>query len=125
MMQVLKLVYIAHGWMLALHEHPLIRDRIEAWQYGPVIPLLYKKLRHFRSNPVKKIKVYKKEHLDSDEMAMIRMIYDLYGHLSALKLSSITHKAGSPWDLTYERGSFGIPISNDLIQSHYESLMDE
>ena len=54
LIQVLKLFYTAHGWMRALHERPLVRDRIEAWQYGPVIPSLHNRLRHFRSNPVKK-----------------------------------------------------------------------
>ena len=39
-MQVLKLAYIAHGWMLALYHRPLIGDGIEAWTYGPIIPVL-------------------------------------------------------------------------------------
>ena len=34
--QLMKLAYIAHGWMLALYQRPLITDRIEAWKYGPV-----------------------------------------------------------------------------------------
>ena len=33
-MQLLKLVYIAHGWRLGLYGKPLIRDEIQAWQYG-------------------------------------------------------------------------------------------
>ncbi len=38
---MLKLVYIAHGWTLALLDRPLIMSTIEAWRYGPVIPVLY------------------------------------------------------------------------------------
>ena len=37
-MQLLKLVFIAHGWCLGLLGRHLIKDSIEAWQYGPVIP---------------------------------------------------------------------------------------
>lgn len=37
-MQLVKLTYIAHGWSLALHEKGLFKNKIEAWQYGPVIP---------------------------------------------------------------------------------------
>ena len=40
-MRVLKLVYMAHGWTLAVLNRPLIMDRIEAWEYGPVIPTVY------------------------------------------------------------------------------------
>lgn len=32
-MQVLKLVYLAHGWSLAWFGRPLIRDDVEAWDY--------------------------------------------------------------------------------------------
>ena len=37
-MQVLKLVYYCHAWMLGLYGRPLIRQPIEAWRYGPVVP---------------------------------------------------------------------------------------
>ncbi len=29
------------------------------------------------------------------------------------------HASGTPWALTYEPGSFGIVIPNDLIEDHY------
>ncbi|MBV9510077.1 MAG: DUF4065 domain-containing protein, partial [Caulobacteraceae bacterium] len=51
-MQLLKLVYIAHGWMLGLAGRPLIRDEVQAWQYGPVIPPLYNAVRSYRRDPV-------------------------------------------------------------------------
>ena len=51
-MQLLKLVYIAHGWSLGLYGLPLVRDEIQAWQYGPVIPNLYNRIRNYRSLPI-------------------------------------------------------------------------
>ena len=38
--QVLKLVYIAHGWSLALLGKPLIGDEIQAWQFAERTALL-------------------------------------------------------------------------------------
>lgn len=128
-MQLLKLVYIAHGWMLGIYNRPLVKDRVEAWQYGPVIPALYKQIRKYRSNPVSaKIKTglgSKDDTLDDDERDIIRQVYDVYGEMSGPRLSRITHASGTPWDLTYEKGSFGLEISNDLIEDHYEQLAEQ
>ena len=41
-LKIQKLVYIAHGWYLAIKGEPLVGDEYaEAWQYGPVFPSLY------------------------------------------------------------------------------------
>jgi len=51
-LQLLKLVYIANGWSLALNGDPIVHESAEAWTYGPVIPMLYRSIRHHRSAPV-------------------------------------------------------------------------
>ncbi len=51
-MHVQKLVYFAHGWFLALKREPLVRERVEAWDYGPVIRQLYDAFRSFGSRPI-------------------------------------------------------------------------
>ena len=43
--QLIKLVFILHGRTLAALNQHLIFDRIEAWRYGPVIPVLYHELK--------------------------------------------------------------------------------
>ena len=51
-MQLLKLVYIAHGTMLGKYSMPLINDKVEAWKYGPVIKPLYDAIKTYRNEPV-------------------------------------------------------------------------
>lgn len=121
-MQVLKLVYIAHGWMLGLYGRPLIKDRIEAWQYGPVIPRLYDEVRRFGSQPVAFPIGAAQESFTEQEADVIKQVYKLYGQKSGIELSRLTHQSGSPWDQTYEPGSFGLTISNDLIEDHYRQM---
>ena len=41
-MKVQKLVYIAHGFTLAMCDEPLISSHVHAFQWGPVIPVLTK-----------------------------------------------------------------------------------
>jgi hypothetical protein len=119
-MQLLKLVYIAHGWMLGLYSRPLIDDPIEAWKYGPVIPKLYQAIRHFRDKPVTEITGAPVEELSDNEENIIQETYEKYGHFSAVKLSSITHLPDTPWKKTMDLGFNR--ISDDLIYDYYSEL---
>ena len=123
-MQLIKLVYIAHGWMLGLYGRPLIKDEVQAWQYGPVIPRLYKAVKSYRSQPVEGPLAARGagEDLDAAEKDIVDQVFGLYGGYSGPALSRITHAPGTPWTKTYEPGSFGFTISNDLIEDHYQKL---
>lgn len=121
-MQLLKLVYIAHGWMLGLYGRPLIRDEVQAWQYGPVIPRLYNAVRSYRSLPVENTIAVRDENLDQMEESIVAQVYQIYGGMSGPALSRLTHAKGTPWDLTYVPNEFGLQISNDVIEDHYQQL---
>ncbi|MEJ1998904.1 MAG: DUF4065 domain-containing protein, partial [Maritimibacter sp.] len=53
LMQLLKLVYIAHGWWLSFSNgRPLTSDTPQAWQYGPVYPAVYNAFRRYGSREI-------------------------------------------------------------------------
>ena len=128
-MQVLKLVYIAHGWSLGLYGRPLIDEDVEAWQYGPVIADLYKVVRTTGGAAVKGPLPLgfggRAEELDSVQDDLVRQVYQLYGHMNGIQLSRITHAANTPWERTYTPGAFGKVISRDMIADHYQRLARE
>lgn len=129
-LQLMKLVYIAHGWSLGLRQRPLITDRIEAWKYGPVIPDLYHLTKKYGSGAVTDIlrsSIFsgRQPELDDDEKELIKAVYEVYGNLSGIRLSALTHRTGTPWAETYRADTNGIPISNDLIAEHYRQLGNE
>ena len=126
-MKIIKLVYIAHGWMLGLYGRPLIREEVEAWAYGPVIPELYQAVKHFRASaipPEDVIPPADDEEFDEHEQGVMDETLEIYGRRSALALSRMTHAPDTPWDITYNKigRSFVIPI--DLIEDHYEQLYE-
>lgn len=124
-MQILKLVYIAHGWMLGLNGRPLISQPVEAWQYGPVVRDVYNSVRGYGRNAVQAPLITFGGELDYYENDMVRQVYNLYGHMDGIALSNITHMPSTPWAQTYKPGSFGAVIPNDLIAAHYQRLSRE
>ncbi len=124
-MQVLKLVYIAHGWMLAIYNRPLVVEPIKAWMYGPVIPQLYDKIKHFGSNPVSNINCIQSTNLGAEECNILEYVVRAYGDIDGITLSQITHAPYTPWSITYDQANWGDTISNDLISHHYKGLLSQ
>ena len=50
-----KLLYISHMFHLGKTGEPLVNGHFEAWDYGPVSPFLYHKVKVFGSSPVENI----------------------------------------------------------------------
>lgn len=125
-MQLQKLVYIAHGYSLALLERPLFFHNVHAWQWGPVIPKLYKPLRKYGAEEVTEAIPTTDEAVpaDSEEMDVIRAVWETYGHFTGSKLSGMTHREGSPWSKTWTAEPYEI-ISNESIGEYYRTLLDE
>lgn len=122
-MQLQKLVYFAHGWNMALHRHPLIKDEVQAWEFGPVIPPLYRALAKWGPDPVTDlIEGVPADRLEPYEEDVLERVYEAYAGYPASTLSSLTHKPGTPWETVFEPGQRGLPISNDLIADHFSGL---
>lgn len=124
-MQLLKLVYFAHGWSLALLNRPLISDYVEAWQYGPVVPEVYKALPGAGSRKINSEILVNGiplvAPLNQEEKEVIKAVVENYGNLHAFQLSELTHQESSPWAQTIPHGKYTI-IPNKLIQEHFASL---
>lgn len=124
-LQIIKLVYIAHGWMLGLYHRPLIRQPAEAWRYGPVVRDVYRALREYGGNKVTKCIHGKQAKFDDDEEDLLSQVHDEYGSLSGVKLSGLTHKVESPWHDVWNFVGDGAKIPNNLIEKYYEKLSND
>lgn len=122
-MQLIKLVYLCHGWMLGLYGRPLLVDVTEAWRYGPVIPELYRAIKHFRNTPVVGNLVNDRGEFSAEEKSVMDQVLDIYGRYSGLQLSGLTHAEGTPWSKAYNKGKEVIP--NELIREHFFDLAEE
>lgn len=124
-MHVLKLVYISHGWTLGLYGRSLINEPAEAWRYGPVVPSVYHRYKSFRGDPITTEPVDRSDAFDDDQRDVIEQVHEVYGDFTALQLSALTHKPGTPWDITYREYGAGVIIPNELIRDYYERLAEQ
>ncbi len=133
-MAIQKLVYFAHGWMLAVYGRPLIEQRIMAWDYGPVIHDLYTEFKRFGdraiTEPAKIIQTmgmkFRVTHpeipkdQDPEATHLLGQVWDTYKHFTAIQLSNMTHVPGSPWSIARENDQ---PfIDDDLPKKHTSPL---
>lgn len=144
-MKLLKLVYIAHGWHLALTGEPLISEKAQAWQYGPVVPRLYHEFKEFGNQRITRraahlVKtssgrvVREVPRIDSDDSEaaiqtreIVDRTWELYKKFSGIQLSNKTHESGSPWDTSVRDASaerlINVDIDNPRIKDYYEKLL--
>ncbi len=123
-MELLKLIYISHGWYLEIYDLPLIRNRIEAWKHGPVIPDVYYAFRSQGLNVREQIRGI--PVLEDDSVIdVLEQVYSQYGHFEGWQLSRLTHVEGGPWHVTMEIGGPFTPIPDSLIKRHYKEKREE
>jgi uncharacterized phage-associated protein len=122
-LQVMKLVYMAHGWHLAEHDEPLVNEPVQAWQYGPVLPSLYRMLKPFGAGRVEPSWlsnfILDRSEPSEKELKSLGDIFRAYSSYSGPALSNLTHKPGSPWSRVWRPGVTNLVIPNDLIKQHY------
>lgn len=123
-LQVQKLVYFCHAWMLGLYHEPILSHPIHAWRYGPVMPELYESLRRYGREPIRhpidldSARVVENEY-DDRQKSIISQVLDVYGDLSGVQLSTITHAPGTPWHQVWSASKRRVIISNNLIEDYY------
>lgn len=133
-MKLQKLVYYAHAWSLALFNEPLIKDRIEAWRYGPVIPTLYEEFKEFRGNPItrkaleldlqgRKIEAAIPE-TDTRSKSLVRKVWGILGKLTPIQLSNMSHSPNEPWSKIQTK-DIGLAIPDELIKECFSKILVE
>jgi uncharacterized phage-associated protein len=130
-MKLQKMVYFAHGIHLAIHQKPLIKDAVQVWKFGPVIPSLYQAFKLYGSNPITDFSLANNvasnalgvATLDTDALQTINMTWGALCNLNALQLSNWTHTAGSPWSNNYREGISDIVIPQAEMQEYFKQYL--
>ena len=130
-MKLLKLVYLAHGWNLAITDSPLINEPVEAWQYGPVVSSIYHEFKCYGNEPITDKAISwssfnESVPKESFEYSVVEKVWNVYKQFTGIQLSNKTHEPNTPWSETWSRETpRGTDISNDVIKRHFKGLATE
>lgn len=98
MSQIQVMLYIAYGVWLAKNDDRLFEEHPQAWQYGPVFPRVYSKLRKGTEDTHEQ---YLKLKTDSPErFAFLERCFRRYAWTRASDLAAPHVSRGTPWSQT-------------------------
>lgn len=119
-LQLQKLLYIAHMLHLGREGTALIDGHFEAWNYGPVEPAVYHRVKVFGADPVENIFYDIEDPVDEKAKQALFETYQSLGEASPAKLVAITHWDHGAWAKHYVPGSRGVRIPNFDIKREYD-----
>lgn len=135
-LKLMKLVYIAYGYALALLNRSIIDyrfDKVEAWKFGPVIPSVYHSFKIYGKNPISKcttVFVEKKNGFeieeptlhDNEAKTVCNFVWRKYGlEYTDNELVTMMHGKGTPWGQVYVEGENN-PIPEVYTKLYYTEL---
>lgn len=119
-MKLQKLLYYQQGYHLAAFGTPLFNEDVEAWMYGPVVPVVYDAFSKYGSSPIPF--KGKPVQLTDDEEDLFNQVYETYIDYSAIGLMKLTHRE-VPWTSVsyHDRGSV---ISKQSMKNYFATKIE-
>lgn len=135
-MALQKILYFAEGRYLASQDRLLFDSRIEAWDYGPVVPDVYHEFKRYGSHPITErastldmsggvqswtftIPDLPHDVTTRQDRAFLDQIWSDYGTRSAVALMRESHRPGGPWDQVYSRGHRHTEIPPETLRAYF------
>ena len=116
-----KYVYLAHMLYAGQNDGArLVDEAFEAWDYGPVSPALYARLRGFGSQAIPRVLLHGATPLSKEASIAVEEIWSSLGDATSARLVDITHDSLGAWRFVYRAGVKGLQIPQDEIVQEYQ-----
>ena len=123
-----KLLYLVQSYFLMVKQEPCFSEKIRAWDFGPVVPEVYREYVKYGAcmlPPVRKYYVgtrkfeYTDAIIDEDDKKLINQVLDKFADYSSTQLVTLTQHQ-NPWIDAY------IPrANNEITKKAIESYFRE
>ena len=121
-LEMQKVLYVAQMLHLGRTGVPICREPFEAWEYGPVVPRLY---RNNKSHGRKPVPAFAGPGfgIESTEYLAIVDALAMVGHMTPSQLIEYTHRQGGAWERYYKAGDKSQEIPNSAILEEFQRHM--
>ena len=134
-MKLQKILYLANGLYYKRRGEKLIKEKFEAWNYGPVVRSVYAAYKDCKGNNIDE-PVDELVHLqgltfvksssievEDDDLKIIKEAWDNSKNLSAFTLSAWSHNKNSPWDKAFNADPKTPYILDDDIKEYFDQFI--
>jgi uncharacterized phage-associated protein len=123
-----KIIYIAHGFHLAIKEKELFKEKIKAWKFGPVVPELYKIYSIYGNSPIDNSFEFltgslENFNIDNDKISLLDQVWNITKNLNTTQLVNWTHAKDGPWYKYYKEGELDTVLPNDEIKEYFKKFV--
>lgn len=100
-----KILYLIQAYSLIQTKKPCFSEDIEAWDFGPVIPEVYRKYKQFGSTDIQ-VRCRNLEEIqkgfEKEDRKRIEAVIDKFADFSAADLTILTQNQ-TPWNEAFSR----------------------
>ena len=107
-----KVLYFVQAYFLIQTGHPCFNEKIEAWDFGPVVPVAYSEFKRFAGMDIPTVKSYivfdendiwntkriefEENCIDNEDKVLINKVVDKFSEYSATDMVELTQHQ-EPW----------------------------
>ncbi|MDP6708427.1 MAG: DUF4065 domain-containing protein [Alphaproteobacteria bacterium] len=120
-LEIQKILYLAHMVYMGRYgeDQPLVAENFEAWDYGPVLPSVYHRVKAFGSGPVRNVFQAFQNLPPGRESDVLEEAVRSVANKTPGELVAITHWEQGAWAKHYTPGWRGHAIPNHDIYEEY------
>lgn len=115
-MKLQKLLYLAQCLSYAIKDKPLFKEKIQAWEFGPVVPNVYHTYKVLRANIIQDVNPVE---IDDETATLLEFAYEKFGKYSAKELVKMTHNHKA-YKKNYIENEKNIEIPQADIKAEFE-----
>ena len=136
-MKLQKVLYLANGIYVKRRGEKLIKEKFEAWDYGPVVKSVYNLYRQYGASNIKQpiddiipTGGYSSASsasfvVEDADLAIIKEAWNNAKNLDAFTLSAWSHNKNSPWDKAYNATPRDPYISDNEIKEYFDRVIPD